>query len=644
MSSTNVHSSLPTDKARRLALGQLVVDLGLIESEDLACVLSIASETSLPVGRVLIMSNYISELDLKNVLRCQTLLREGLINMEQAKRAMDFAHNSKEQFDEALYRQGWNPISSEGITQLGDLLLSANFITSQHLTQALGQCKKTGLPLGRILVLSGVLTEALLTTAVNAQILVRDKKLEKGQAVEALKHAFRRQEPLETTLKEKGFYDLPNRSCPRLGELLTGSGIINDTELVNALEISLTSRKPIGETLIESKIITRQILESTLKIQRMIAEGRIGLTEAKAVLIAVKEGHTLEDALQSKGKQKAETQKTSPSLVGLLKMLGCIDDAAIAQAFVVAQNNSQVISQVLLIGGVIDESSLRKAERCRQMVEAGRLTLEHAGIVFDYSQRRNIDIATALKELQWQHGDEKAEPKKSILPTLKYSNSEFLDLRESAAKLVAIGSYGAARELLNKLAASVKEVTEDDRYSECLDAIAETYMLEQDLHGAEDYYKSSLDHKLHKYGPDNLVVAFAINNMGKVSYFQKHYEEAENFAKEYIRICAAALGANHPHVACGWQNIATIYHIQNKYQHAEHAYKLATAICVESLGESHPTTVRLQKNYDNLLESTNKIAGTRELDSSIQRIISGNWRAIEAPIDQISPDRDSDAT
>jgi tetratricopeptide (TPR) repeat protein len=512
-----------------------------------------------------------------------------------------------------------------------------------NLTDALKQCEKTGLPLGRVLVLSGVLSESLLTTAVNAQILVRDKKLDKQQAIEALKQAQQRQEPLETTLKEKGFYELPNRSCPRLGELLTASGIITDIELINALELSLTSRKPIGEVLIDSKVITRQTLESALQIQRMIAESKIGLAEAKEVLIAVREGQSFEDAVQSRGAPKTDRQRTALPLLTLLKLLGCVDDAAVAQAFTVAQNNSQVISQVLLIGGVIDESSLQKAERCRSLVEAGRLTLEHAGILFDYSQRRAIDIPTALKELQWQHGDDQTQAAVPLnQPILEYTDSEFMDLRESAAKLVGLGNFVGARQILSKLAAAAKSNTEDDRYADCLDAIAETYMLEQDMHGAEEYYRTSLEHKLDKYGCDNLVVAFAINNMGKVAYFQKRYEEAEKFAREYIRICAATLGAKHPHVACGWQNVATICHVQDKHQVAEHAYRLAIDICGESLGDSHPTTIRLKKNYAQLLHVMAKLADARSVDPYAQAIISGNWRAIDAPSEQNLYERDLD--
>ena len=630
--------------SKKYRLGELIVELGLIKSSELDYVLSVASETSMPVGRVLVMSSMVSENDLKNVLRCQTLLKEGLISIELARKAVDYASKNNKDIDEALYQNGWTPSVTDEVTKIGELLLQANFISEEQLEQALAQQSKTRLPLGRILVLSGVLSESLLTTAVNAQILVRDHKLEKAQAIESLKHAKNRQTRTDEGVKEKGFYELPNRACPRLGEILTGSGVITDAQLLHALEVSLTDRKPLGQTLIEAKAINRDLLEAALQIQRLIAESRLGIAEAKGILIGVKGGLSFDDAMSKGGTVQLSAPRAVMPLGTLLKLFGCIDDAAIAQAFTVAQNNTQVLSQVLLIGGILDETALEKAEQCRQLIEGRRLTVERAGIVFDYSQRRGIDIASALKELQWQHGGDTVEPANPVArKPHKYSKTEWIDLRESACREVAKGNFKAARDILKILLAASKD-SKDERHAECLDAIAESYMLENDSHAAEEYYKLSLDEKVERYGKDDINVAFAVNNLGKVAYFQKRYEEAEQQAREFIRICAASLGGKHPHVACGWQNLATIFHIQNKYQSAEHAYRIAVSICTESLGESHPTTVRVKRNYANLLHTMSRVADAQGLDAFSQVSISGNWRAVDIPSEQSLYERDIDDT
>jgi tetratricopeptide (TPR) repeat protein len=618
----------------KLRLGELMVELGLIDALGLSQLLSVANETGLAFGRVAIMSDTLSEFDLKNVLRCQNLLKEGLIDITQARKALEFSRRNHEEIDESLFHLGLKPAPGDNLVQLGELLLSAQYVTPQQLTVALAQHEKTDLPLGRILVLSGVLTEGLLTTAINAQILVRDHKLDRAQAIESLTQAKIRQIPIEMAAREKGFYELPNRTLPRLGELLTVAEIINDTQLANALEISLARKKAVGEVLAESGLVKKEILDGALVVQKMIGEGTVKVAEAKSILLSISHGQKVEDALRRFEQLKLEVKTGVPPLVSMLKLFGCIDDVDVIKAFSVAQHDTHVISQVLLVGGAVDEETLTRAQGCRQLIESGRLTMEHASILFDYSQKRHIDLDTALQELQWQsRGKGESETQSSAPEPADLGDQQFQEARAAAARMVASQQFDQARELLLRLSKAVEDV-HDEHYFECLDAIAETYMLEQNLQFALNYYTQSLDGKRAKYGSNSLVAAFALNNTGKVAYFQKRFAASEECAREYINICSSLLGAKHPHVACGWQNIATVYHIQEKYSQAEHAYKTALEICSSNLGDGHPTTVRLNRSYANLLHVMDKVKDAQKIDSFAQGTISGNWFAIELPPDQ----------
>jgi tetratricopeptide (TPR) repeat protein len=618
----------------KLRLGELLVELGLIDALGLSQLLSVASETGLAFGRVAIMSDALSEFDLKNVLRCQNLLKDGLIDITQARKALEFSRRNNEEIDESLFHLGLKPDPGDNLVQLGELLLSAQYVTPQQLAVALAQHEKTDLPLGRVLVLSGVLTEGLLTTAINAQILVRDQKLDRAQAIESLNQAKIRQIPIEMAAREKGFYELPNRTLPRLGELLTVAEIINDTQLANALEISLARKQPVGEVLTESGLVKREILEGALVVQKMIGDGAVRVADAKAILLAIRHGQSLEDALSRFEQLKLEGDNGVPPLVTMLKLFGCVDDVDVIKAFSVAQNDTQVISQVLLVGGAVSEETLLRAQGCRQLIESGRLTMEHASILFDYSQKKQVDLDTALQELQWQRGGKNdSEAQGNALESPDLDQQRFQEARAAAARMISAQQFEQARELLLRLSKAV-ENTNDEHYFECLDAIAESYLLEQNLPAALSCYTQSLDGKRAKYGSNSLMAAFALNNTGKVAYFQKNFAASEECAREYIRICSSILGAQHPHVACGWQNIATVYHMQEKYPQAEHAYKMALDICRNNLGDGHPTTVRLNRSYANLLHVMDKVKDAQNIDSFAQGTISGNWFAIELPPDQ----------
>lgn len=78
---------------------------------------------------------------------------------------------------------------------------------------------------------------------------------------------------------------------------------------------------------------------------------------------------------------------------------------------------------MLLISGTVDPKLIERAEKCRKLVQDKKLSVEHAIIVFDYSERFDIDVAQALKELQWNTPDDddarSFEVRTAELPALK---------------------------------------------------------------------------------------------------------------------------------------------------------------------------------------------------------------------------------
>jgi hypothetical protein len=649
-------------------LGELLVQFDFAAPSDLADMLSIANETSMPVGRVFVLTGVISENDLENLVLCQSFLKEKLLDIEQAKKAMHFAKENKVPLEQALTHLGWAPSDSlQETTPLGELLIASNYISRTQLEAALSHQKKSGLPFGRTLVLGGTISESLLAAAVNAQIMIRDQKIDREQAVVALKESRRRQISFEKSLQAKGFYDLPKRSAPRIGEILTFAGVISDSELVGALETGLITKLPVGEVLVNSRLMTREVLDAALASQKLLADSAIGFGEVRTILDHVKDGKEFHWALKSLREDGVKPSKPQPpSLLAFLKMLRCLDDAEVTQAFETAKHNTQIISQVLLIGGTMDENTLKKADECRTLVHEGRLTLEHATIAFDYSRRRAISISEALKELQWHESKDvektpQAEDKESVSakpkaqttepeaeqstastaahtsaqPVSAAANTPNVNLgamQQVALQLTASGDYKGARQVWNEIIQYLSQPY-DSRYCECLEGVAETYTLEQNFQMARTLYQASLDSRIEMHGVDSLSAAFALSNMGRIAYFLQSYPEAEQFGREHIRIIAQNMGADHPDVACGYQNLATVYHVQNKHSAAENAYKIAVKICVAKLGDTHPTTTRIARNYASLLQKMDRIAEAQNIDPLASGTISGSWRALEVPDD-----------
>jgi tetratricopeptide (TPR) repeat protein len=668
------------DVSDKMKLGDLIVELGVMDNRDLGQALSIAKETSLPLGRVLVLSEMLTEEELQGTLRCQSLLKQELVELDMARKAMELVTKDHISLDDALFKLGWNPPTTKDTTPLGELLIDAGYVTREQLQQSLDKNNSTGLPFGRLLVLSGALTEGLLTGALNAQILIRDGKLSNIQAIEALKEAKLRQITVEVQLKEKGFYDLPSRSSPRLGELLLFCGVISQSDLVSALELGLMNKTPVGQVLTESNHVSAKLLDAALQVQNLMAEQNMTITDARSVIAAVKDGSTLEEALQQIGTGEAEqiaeeAEKSYLSLFDFLKTLGRIDDDQANEAFQLAKHNTDVLSQVLLISGSLGAETIERANLCRKMVQDKKLNLERANIAFDYAERFNIDGTRALKDLQWyvpeedmpdeeslakaaarakekeekdlakgqagskdhaakdhatkdtESKDTESKEKEQTADPMVAAESDWETLQKRVAHLTASGKIERAMDSAVMLL-QLSEEYFPDRMIECLDSVASLHTHRRNLDLAEQYYSRSLELRKKSEDQQEGLLAEGYANLGKVAYFKKDYTGAEDYARKFIEVVAKDKGKEHPNVACGWQNLGNIFYAQKKYSNAQRAYKVGIHICEKGLGESHPTTVQMKRSYEVVLQDIENEEGAGKRDIESLGRITGSWRTL----------------
>lgn len=386
---------------KRIRLGILMIDAGLITRDELEDCLRMSRETGLPVGRMLLVSGKTSETVLQAAVQAQSLLKDGLIDLETAYKALRIVKEERKSFDNAL-QQLSVVIEEVKINKLGQLLLASNFVTEEQLEEALAGSASTGLPFGRMLVLNGVINEAQLAATLNAQILIRDDKITKEQAVDGLKQARRRQIAVEVPLMEKGFYRVQARDAIRLGELLSLAGLISESQLLNAVELGLISQKPLGQVLIELNLVSEEILKIALQLQDLVMKGTLRPLQASQVLVQVKEtGKSIPEAVALIERGVA-ADTIDITLKDFLMTSRTVTTDDIQTAFEISVNNNQILGRMLLLSGIIDESTLQAAMRLVFLVKGGILTINQAQQAFDYSTRHRATVDEALQELKIQ--------------------------------------------------------------------------------------------------------------------------------------------------------------------------------------------------------------------------------------------------
>src|SRR3982750_2741409 len=120
---------------KRIRLGILMIDAGLITREELEECLRMSRETGLPVGRMLLVAAKTTEKVLQAAVQAQSLLKDGLIDLETAYQALRIVKEEKKSFDYAL-KQLNVTIEEVKINKLGQLLIASNFVTEDQLEEA----------------------------------------------------------------------------------------------------------------------------------------------------------------------------------------------------------------------------------------------------------------------------------------------------------------------------------------------------------------------------------------------------------------------------------------------------------------------------------------------------------------------------
>ena len=137
--------------------------------------------------------------------------------------------------------------------------------------------------LGRLLVVYNVISTRLLSNIIDALVLVRDQKISFAEAAEALKVCFLADTSLAEALSSIGSREIPSKHI-KLGEMLVSAGMLVELDALTAAEIGLELRRPTGQVLCGSGIISQQLLRAALHLKMMVNGKTMLIEQAKELL------------------------------------------------------------------------------------------------------------------------------------------------------------------------------------------------------------------------------------------------------------------------------------------------------------------------------------------------------------------------
>jgi hypothetical protein len=381
-------------------LGNLLVELGLVTAELLDHSVRLSMEFSISLGRVLIMSGWITGKQLQWVIQLQAFLKDGLISKDGAMQVADLMSCAGMTLQRALNCAGYPDafsVQETRATRIGDLLVDAEIISAEQFNSALRKSQTLGMQVGRFLMIAGLVAEPLLETVCNAQRFVRENKISREDGILAIKCAAARHSDRRKSAATPIYSTMPLKTV-RLGELLSLAGIVSEAHIEHAVEFGLRCNLAVGQVLMDLEIITKSTLDTALTLQDLIAQGSLDTIDAAYALIDVHHHKfTLEQALKRNRGMIGE--KKSMSFEQFLTSMEVISPSQIEESIETARRSPLFVSKALVLSGAMADETVQIALLCHFYVRENMLTADESHLLFNLCQRTGISVEDGLTEL-----------------------------------------------------------------------------------------------------------------------------------------------------------------------------------------------------------------------------------------------------
>lgn len=360
-------------------------------------------------------------------------------------------------------------IESQNRIRLGELLVDAGVVSSADLTEAIQVSTRLNIPIGRVLLLSGLVSPVTLEAALESQPLLNEEKESRQNVIKALKEVDTTGKSLNKLLPSTGYGRAGEGSLgkDKLADLLLDSEIVSQDQLDQALSTSFEAGVPLGSALVLEGILSPSLFPSILQIQQRVRSGELSedeaIEEVKSTFVhwlkaeeslsskqlgvdqARKEtgsqsspkpkvSQEIDKALSKNPENSTETIDTTSledkeqhisitfeptsfennRLVDLLKEAGKFDDMDIENAFNKVLDNPQKSAEVFELLGLIDPESKKKAIKCHNLLKRGQLSRKEAWYVLDSNLSKSLEPNQSRIEIDSNNIEENSPEDKKI--------------------------------------------------------------------------------------------------------------------------------------------------------------------------------------------------------------------------------------
>jgi len=374
-------------------IGHLLIAAGLISQENLAGASSIANKLCTPLDRVLSSHGYMGQKLLDTAIEVQILIRKHELTFEAGVRALKVTGQGEASLNEVLSK----PELVLSIHQpLGELLAMIGAATTKQLRTAVSDSLETGLPVGWVLLSYGIVTEALLTSAISAQRMIQEGALPYDQILNCLRTARLKQKDFRKILSEQS---VDTKAIDRellITHLLVNSGVVLKSELLVCREFALLESTTVDQVLTDFGILEDTALKSVLAIMTKVSKGELTVKQGVAILQKLKRVNWDMAKIDSHPVSKEKIELTD--LIGLT---GLLSETQLKTAVEQSNKAREPLSKTLVDGEFLEELAVDAIEKCKVFVNSNLLHLHKALALVCYCADNRCTLEEAFAQFGW---------------------------------------------------------------------------------------------------------------------------------------------------------------------------------------------------------------------------------------------------
>jgi hypothetical protein len=189
----------PAQGRPRVRLVEMLLVSNVLSEQDLMNAIDDALTTGKSLQELLVETGALPEDAVKLAMQLQQSISDGDLTLAAAADALRYV-GTKDGIRTPPGVQ--TPTSPPDLMRLGDLLQLAGFVDSKDIQQALELSARYGSLIGKMLVVSGAISETALLASLRAQALLRNGKITCEDAVRALQYAERSKRPFDDVLQD----------------------------------------------------------------------------------------------------------------------------------------------------------------------------------------------------------------------------------------------------------------------------------------------------------------------------------------------------------------------------------------------------------------------------------------------------------